>query len=179
MQHMNASVTWLELVQKGDSVRSIATKAGVDNSTLSRQIKAGEIRADMVIRIARGLGIDIIDALVASGYVQAEEAGVTRPTSTLRLATDQQLADEILRRLESVHDDVLDRPLAVEPSSDNVHALTPKNQTPELDPDGMPPWSDDMEILAARRVPDHMTSMRPKIKYADEFPDEDGPEDGA
>ncbi len=133
MQHMNASVTWLELVQQGDSVRSIATRAGVDNSTLSRQIKAGEIRSDMVIRIARGLGLDVIDALVAAGHVTAEEAGVTRPSSTLRLVTDQQLADEILRRLESVHDRVLDDPLNIPRTPDNVHELTLRSKPAEVD----------------------------------------------
>lgn len=139
MQHMNASVTWLELVQQGDSVRSVATRAGVDNSTLSRQIKAGEIRSDMVIRIARGLGLDVIDALVASGHVTAEEAGVTRPSSTLRLATDQQLADEILRRLESVHDRVLDDPLNIPRTSDNVHELALRSKSLEVD--------DEVDIL--------------------------------
>lgn len=81
--------------------------------------------------------------------------------------------DEVDRELKKA------QKLGLVPTEDNVRPLTSKNQPTGLDPDGMPPWSDDMEILAARRVPDHMTSMRPKIEYADEFPDEDGPEGGA
>lgn len=81
--------------------------------------------------------------------------------------------DEVDRELKKA------QRLGLVPNEDNVHPLTSKNQPTGLDPDGMPPWSDDMEILAARRVPDHMTSMRPKIEYPDEFPDENGPEDGA
>lgn len=61
-------------------------------------------------------------------------------------------------------------------SADNVHALNPRNQG--LNPDGMPPF-DESDMLAARHVPDELSSLRPKTPNPEDFPDEDGPENGA
>lgn len=47
-----------------------------------------------------------------------------------------------------------------------------------LNPDGMPPF-DPSKLLAARQVPDELSSLRPQLQNPEDVPDPAGPEDGA
>lgn len=169
----------------------IAKHLGVSRNTVNARMSDG-LNSDDIIAIARAVGVRPIDALIELGKLTYDEvyAFLEDGGKLVETASEGDLALELARRLNSardaqnwwaVHDKVqaLNNRADSQQEDDNVHPLTSRNQPAGLDPDGMKPWSDDMEILAARRVPDDMTSMRPKIKYADEFPDEDGPEGGA
>ncbi|WP_176386621.1 helix-turn-helix transcriptional regulator [Gulosibacter sp. 10] len=94
-------LNWLSARTDGASLRDIAARAGVTQSTLSRQISgASTLDAGLVIKVARAYGLNVLEALVASGFVTEEEAGAPGVASALERATDTELAREILRRAE-------------------------------------------------------------------------------
>ncbi|WP_156812826.1 helix-turn-helix domain-containing protein [Corynebacterium ulceribovis] len=98
MRHTH--LEWLERVAKGDSNRQIADAAGVSDATLGRQVRAGELKPEMIIKIAEAYEESPAIALVDLGFMSAR--WITEPgvTTALSRATDEQLTDELLRRLK-------------------------------------------------------------------------------
>lgn len=99
---------WLKRVSGGASVLAVATRVGMDQSTLNRQMKATP-PPETVVRIARAYGHDPVAALVEHGLLNLDdiEAGVDL-TEAAHLAwlsddeggaTDEVLLAEIGRRL--------------------------------------------------------------------------------
>lgn len=87
----------LELIGE-DTQRTASTKAGMSESTLSRQLSRGALRPEMVIALCRGYGRSPVTGLIETGYLHEWEAeGVGIPYA-LQEATNQQLLDEIMRR---------------------------------------------------------------------------------
>jgi transcriptional regulator with XRE-family HTH domain len=79
----------------------IAATAGIDQTGVSRWLSGRSVpRIESVIRFARNLDRSPIEALVAAGYLTAEEAGVDPEleVSVRDLATDDLLA-ELRRRV--------------------------------------------------------------------------------
>lgn len=89
---------WLEAASGGRSQRSIATKAGVQQSKISRQLKAGRLDPEMVIDLARACEVSPVDALVETGYLRESDGQIIGLAKALENATNQQLLDEVLRR---------------------------------------------------------------------------------
>lgn len=84
----------------GDSARAWARVAGVEPSTLMRQMARGEIKAQTLVAICRGYGIPLLRAFVAAGYITQDEADSVGVRGSLADATDRQLVEEMLRRVE-------------------------------------------------------------------------------
>jgi hypothetical protein len=80
------------------SLRSVALAAGMHPSTLIRQL-SGEVKVGTVVAICRAYGAPILPALVAAGFITADEANTATVDVALLEATDRQLAEEILRRV--------------------------------------------------------------------------------
>ncbi|MCD4549703.1 hypothetical protein [Schaalia sp. lx-260] len=102
---------WLKKVSGGTSVSAIATRAGYPASTLTRQIKRGQLSSDVVIQIARSYRTSILEGLIACGHITEDEAGLKARANiaeALEDATDRQLIEELLRRV--VDDDGLGHP---------------------------------------------------------------------
>lgn len=95
---MNAH-EWIVSVCGNDSNREIARKAKLSDATLSRQISKDALTFDVVIAIARGYDTSVISALVANGYVTPAEASIDSLDSALQTATDEQLVEEVHRRI--------------------------------------------------------------------------------
>lgn len=92
---------WLDQVIGTDSNRAAAEKAGIEQSSLLNRRKRGGITAEDVIAIARAYSQPVVEALVATGFLTSDEAFDSNMRSTLAEASDANLANEILRRLQN------------------------------------------------------------------------------
>lgn len=99
---------WMDGVTHGDSVLAVAQTVGMANRTLDGQLKSpGGLKPETAIRIARAYGHSPVAALVALGYLRADEASSTEGLAEathlawLRTADDDALLAEIGRRVKS------------------------------------------------------------------------------
>ncbi|QBZ30797.1 XRE family transcriptional regulator [Corynebacterium diphtheriae subsp. lausannense] len=87
----------------GDSTYSqAATKAGFDKSAFTRWKKGARADPDFVVKIARAYDANVLEALVAAGFITEAEAKLQEIKVggiTLNDASNQQLLDEIMHRL--------------------------------------------------------------------------------
>lgn len=95
----NGTQQWLDRIGAGISPRDLARVAGVSHATLYRQINADQLTFDVVLAIARGYGVSPVSALVANGYLTADEAGISTGVAALHGASDQELVEEVARRI--------------------------------------------------------------------------------
>lgn len=96
--------TWLAATT-GDSVRNVAITIGLPPRTLATQIEKGRISPENVIKIAEHYDIHPVGALVDTGYLDKKWASEVDPVTAATQLTDEQLAEEILRRLREVRGD--------------------------------------------------------------------------
>lgn len=104
----NEHTEWLRAITKGDSVRRVSELAGISHVTLSRQLRAGTLTTDTVIHVANAYGESPVAGLIKLGFVSnrwLHELGVA---SSLMMASDEQLTDELLRRLRLLPDKPVD-----------------------------------------------------------------------
>ncbi|MCK7676205.1 hypothetical protein [Corynebacterium pygosceleis] len=90
--------TWITDLIGGDSFRTAAINAGLNPSTLTRQLQRGRITPETVIDLARAYGVLAADALIQTGYLQAQDVDGAGVPEALEWATNQQLLDEVMRR---------------------------------------------------------------------------------
>lgn len=90
---------WYRRTVRDDTVNAVAVRSGVVQSTLARQVKAGALSAETVLSIARAYSADVIEALVACGFVTRDEVRRHGIQAALRDALDIELAAEVTRRL--------------------------------------------------------------------------------
>ena len=89
----------------GDSVRNVAITIGVAPRTLATQLEKERISPENVIKIAEAYEAHPVGALVATEYLDTRWAEGIDPEMAVRELTDEQLANEILRRLRDVRGD--------------------------------------------------------------------------
>lgn len=90
---------WLETITSG-SVLAISKAIGTANSTLVAQLNKQKISPENVIRIAEQYGFHPVDALVDTGYIDKRWAKAITPLQALREVSEDDLADEVLRRMK-------------------------------------------------------------------------------
>lgn len=90
---------WLETITD-DSVLAISKAIGTANSTLVAQLNKQKISPENVIRIAEHYGHHPVDALVETGYLDKRWAKAIAPLQALREVSEDDLADEVLRRMK-------------------------------------------------------------------------------
>lgn len=113
----NAS-DYLKRITGEKSVRAIALRIGVAPTTIGRQIES-ELRPELLVRICREYGIPVLPELVAIGFITESEAKFMTGANALVTATDEQLAKEILRRVQdSSATSTLTEPMDVDSLSD-------------------------------------------------------------
>ena len=116
---------WLNQMTGGDDAQAIAEHAGISKRTVQHQIKTGRMSLENLVKIADAYGHHPLTILIERGYVDAEWADKPDIEAALRLATEDQLADEVLRRMklgvntvgDMTVDDLVERHLAVADSS--------------------------------------------------------------
>lgn len=99
---------WMNATTGNESVRSTALKAGLAQRTLANQIEKDRISAENVIAIAEAYNVHPVRALVDTEYLDEEYARTVDPVSAIRMVSEEQLANETLRRMKlGVKTDVL------------------------------------------------------------------------
>lgn len=90
---------WFNRITRSDSLRRVAELADISDRTLSRQLRAGEIDPALIIRIAEAYEESPVIALVDLGFMSSK--WITEPgvVTALSRASDEELTDELLRRL--------------------------------------------------------------------------------
>lgn len=91
-----------ELLAKitGDSGRSIAKKAGLNERTVLHQISKDRMPVENIVTIAATYGYSPVRALIDYGVMDESWANIPDIEGALREASDEQLADEFLRRMK-------------------------------------------------------------------------------
>lgn len=90
---------WFSRLTAGDTQKVAAKKAGVIESTLSRQLSRGTFRPELVIALCRGYDYPPVDGLIETGYLHAHEVGSETPIRVaLESASNRQILEELLRR---------------------------------------------------------------------------------
>lgn len=83
-----------------DSINKIAAKIGMDQSALNRQVNGqAKTSAELTLRLARAYKINPVDALVALGFLAPHEAKTYTAKFSIQEVRDQDLLDEMERRL--------------------------------------------------------------------------------
>lgn len=90
---------WLATVTN-DSINTVARKIGVKQRTLAAQLDDNRVPAENLIAIAITYGVHPVGALIETGYLDREWGASIDPVQALRSVTDEQLADEVLRRMK-------------------------------------------------------------------------------
>ena len=101
-------IEWFKRVTRNDSNRRASELADISAATLGRQLKAGELSADLIIKIAQAYDESPVVALVDLGLVSAKWMREIGTTTALSRATDEELTDELLRRLNLIADEPVD-----------------------------------------------------------------------
>ena len=91
---------WLRKVTD-DTIPVIARKVGLSPRTLQHQVRNDIMNIENVVKIAEAYSINPVRELIDLGYISSAWEKVPDIKGALRLATDSQLTDEILRRLEA------------------------------------------------------------------------------
>lgn len=113
MEHME----WFDRTTSGETLRQVAKRADVPLATLSSQTRKGTLKADVIIKVAEAYDESPVIALVDLGFMSSR--WITEPgvRTALSRASDEELTDELLRRLnlldtrpiDEVADDLKDR----------------------------------------------------------------------
>ena len=99
---------WFKRVTRNDSNRRAADLADISPVTLGRQLKANELSADLIIKIAQAYDESPVVALVDLGFISARWMQEVGTTTALTRASDEELTDELLRRLRLIEDEPID-----------------------------------------------------------------------
>lgn len=89
---------WIADLIGEDTRRTASSKAGMAESTLSRQLSRGTLRPEMVIALCRAYGRKPVDGLVETGYLQPWEIEGVGIDQAIDQATNKQLLDGVMRR---------------------------------------------------------------------------------
>lgn len=81
------------------SMRAIATRIGMEPSTLNRQLRDLPVRT--LVAICRAYGIPVVPMFVKVGYITAEEASSGMLEQALANASDAELMAETLKRVQA------------------------------------------------------------------------------
>lgn len=101
---------WYSATVRDASVNAVALKAGIVQTTLSRQLRAGVLSPEVVVAVARAYGSDVLDAIVIAGVITREDIRLHGVRQALAAALDVEIAQEVAKRLGG--HPMLDAPLS-------------------------------------------------------------------
>lgn len=137
--------TWYKETVGNDSQNMVAANSGIVPSSLYRQLP-DRLSPQTVVKIAHAYGVSAINGLVALGLLSDEDISELVASDSLRDATDQQLIDELARRIDDYHahdirNSVFDQPVPGKDEAANAADLMSDVR------------ADDFGILAANDDP--------------------------
>ncbi|MDN6242159.1 helix-turn-helix domain-containing protein [Corynebacterium variabile] len=91
---------WIAALPGHPTQTEAGDAAGIDRSTVSRQLKRGALSMEVVAAMARAHGVKPADALVQTGHLLPEDIEGVGIEEALRRATNRQLFDEIESRAD-------------------------------------------------------------------------------
>lgn len=94
-----------------DHTKTIAARAGISDRTLRHQMQTSGINVENVIRIANAYDQHPLRVLINMGIVDESWANAADIEGALRRADDEQLTDEILRRMKVAPNPDWDEPV--------------------------------------------------------------------
>lgn len=87
--------------ETGLSIRGIAERAGLEQSKLNKQLKGDTSLSMETLRdVARGNNLDMLKLFKIAGKITPLEEKRLRSTGAISYLSDEDLADEILRRMK-------------------------------------------------------------------------------
>lgn len=97
------SLAWMASTVGDHSENTTARLAGINQSTLNRQVRAGTLTPETVVAIARAYRVPVLPGLVACGLITEAEAALKERMGSveevLATAEDSQIVGEMLARL--------------------------------------------------------------------------------
>ncbi|WP_145941711.1 hypothetical protein [Corynebacterium glyciniphilum] len=91
---------WIESLPGTPSLTAAAKRSDIQKTTLIRQIDRGTIPSDNVIAIARAYGVNIVDALIATGHLEPTEVEIVGVAQALGHATNAEMLEEMRKRVD-------------------------------------------------------------------------------
>ncbi|WP_312811127.1 helix-turn-helix domain-containing protein [Corynebacterium variabile] len=147
---------WIEALIGTDTRREASKKAGMSESTLSRQLGRNALSPEMVIALCRAYEKKPVDGLVQTGFLNPWEAEGISVDAALDQATNQELLGAVMRRsdpdalyLFGRTDDLLNPE-----DSDNVTYLPSNTQGEDDTPAVQSDWDDMPEDAVADSSPE-------------------------
>jgi hypothetical protein len=145
---------WFTKRTDGDSINAAATKAEMPQNTLNRQLKAGALPAESVIKISRAYNYNPVQGLVDTGYLDPLEAQGELKIINWSDVTDAELCKELLDRCDP--DGTLSRQTWEGPIDDNaiteIYGAAPTHKTQLMTatppPQSQVPSKDDVTLAA-------------------------------
>lgn len=93
---------YLLKVSKQPSIRALASEAGIGLTKLHKQLRGeSTLTLDTIHQLATSLNLDFLNLAVEAGLLEPEYVNSIRERSNIRVFTDQELIDELQRRLEA------------------------------------------------------------------------------
>lgn len=89
---------WFHHITGGESQRTVAQKINVQQSKLSRQLKAGELDPEIIRDIARAYGTKPVDAFLDTGFLNEDDVTLVGVELALGYATNSQVWAEMSKR---------------------------------------------------------------------------------
>jgi hypothetical protein len=93
-------IEWLDQTLGDDSRRHAASLIGMPTRTFATQVKKGTLPAETVIAVAAAYKVHPVRALVDTDYLDPQWAETVDPITALRQVSEEDLADEVLRRMK-------------------------------------------------------------------------------
>lgn len=147
MQLMNKDEleNWIKSLPGHPTVTGAAETARIQRTTLLRQLGRGAISAENVIRLSRAHGKSPVDGLLETGHIDEDEMQFGGIPLALGRATNQQILDEVMQRIEDPDARRLLHGGGITPSATVIPIVAPPQV--DIDEDGL--------SAAARRIEDH------------------------
>lgn len=145
---------WVDALIAPDNRRTASKKAGLSESTLSRQLQRGALPPESAIALCRIYDHPPVDGLVELGYLDSHEV-----TPGMRVSVSTMTNDQISDILAAISEEIINRSL----DDDSIHDhgqddLAARRQNPPVSTpsahDGTVTDWDDSQPFAADSSPD-------------------------
>lgn len=91
--------TYLQSLMHGETQQDAANRIGISKSNITRWKAGARADPDFVVKVARAYEVNVLEALVEAEFITEEEASLHRVDRSQNSLTNEELIDEVARRL--------------------------------------------------------------------------------